>query len=215
MNPIEISNKTRILEITAVILTAIGKFVFLNYLEWRLPFILAAMIGWLIYIAYRYKTNPDILSYWGFRTDNFKPVMKKVIPFGLFALAVMIGIGLYLDTIHLTWHIIPILILYPLWGVIQHFLLIALTAGNLRDMAGDKMNKGLIIFVCALLFAAVHYPFPWLVAGTFFLSLFYGWIYLKEKNLYVLGLFHGWLGALFYYFVLERDPYVEIFGKFM
>lgn len=215
MNSISIPNKTRILEILAVILTAAGKFIFLNYLEYRLVFISIAIIGWLMYILYRYRTNPELIKYWGFRTDNFMSVMKKVLPFGLISLVAFIGIGLYQDTINITWHIIPILILYPIWGVIQQYLLIALTAGNLQDLAGDKMNKGVIILLAAILFGAVHYPFLWLIAATFLLALLYGWIYLKERNLYVLGLFHGWLGALFYYFVLERDPYEEIFGWFL
>ena len=170
---IPISNKIRLLEITAVILTAVGKFVFINYLEWRLPFIVAAIIGWTIYIFYRYKTNPGIIKHWGFRTDNFTPVMKKVLPFGLISLLAFIGIGLYRDTMNITWHIIPILILYPIWGIIQQFLLIALTAGNMQDLGGNKVNKGMIILLSALLFAAVHYPFIWLIAGTFLLALFY------------------------------------------
>jgi uncharacterized protein len=49
--------------------------------------------------------------------------------------------------------------------------------------------------------------------GTFILALLYGYIYLRSRNLYVLGLFHGWLGALFFYTVVGRDPFAEVFGK--
>jgi hypothetical protein len=49
--------------------------------------------------------------------------------------------------------------------------------------------------------------------ATFFLAAVYGWVYWKERNLYVLGLFHGWLGGIFYYTVLGRDPFVEVFGN--
>lgn len=64
-----------------------------------------------------------------------------------------------------------------------------------------------------MLFGGVHYPSGWLMLGTFVLALFYGWIYLRERNVYVLGIFHGWLGGLFYYTVLDRDPFLETFGK--
>jgi len=185
----------------------------MDYLEWRLPFIVAAIISWTSYIIYRSRERTGILKYWGFRTDNFKTVMKKVLPFGIFSLITFICVGLYQDTINITWHIIPILILYPVWGVIQQFLLIALTAGNMQDFEGQTLNKGSIILISAVLFASVHYPFLWLIFGTFILGVFYGWIYLSEKNIYVLGLFHGWLGGLFYYTVLDRDPFLEIFGK--
>jgi len=44
---------------------------------------------------------------------------------------------------------------------------------------------------------------------TFVLALVYG--YLKERNIYVLGFFHGWLGAICFYTIVDRDPFVEIF----
>jgi membrane protease YdiL (CAAX protease family) len=213
MTSISISNKRRVLEISAVILTAIGKFIFMDYMNWRFPFVAIAIISWITYIIYRSKKQSTILKYWGFRTDNFKSVLKRVLPFGLLAVISFIGAGLYQNTINLTWHIIPILILYPLWGTIQQFLLIALTAGNLQDLKGQKLNKGIIILLSALLFGVIHYPYVWLMIATFVLAVFYGWIYLKERNLYVLGLFHGWLGGIFYYTVLERDPFLEMFGK--
>src|SRR6187401_1408666 len=214
MTLLAISNKRRILEISTVLLTAIGKFIFMDYLNWRFPFVAIAIISWITYIIYRRKKQPTILKYWGFRTDNFKSVLKRVLPFGLLAMISFIGIGFYQSTINITWHIIPILILYPLWGTIQQFLLIALTAGNLQDLKGQKSDKGVIILLSALLFGLIHYPYTWLMIATFILALFYGWIYLKERNLYVLGLFHGWLGGIFYYTVLERDPFLEMFGRY-
>ena len=213
MTSFSISNKRRSAEISAVVLTAIGKFVFMDWLDWRLLFVVTAIICWGCYIIYRYKTNPGILKYWGFRTDNFKKKFRKILPYGLISVIAFIGIGLYQDSINYTWHIIPILIIYPVWGVIQQFLLIALTAGNLQDLKGQRLNKGTIIFIAALLFASVHYPYPWLIAGTFILAILYGLIYLREKNIYVLGLFHGLLGGIFYYTVLNRDPFLELFGK--
>jgi len=213
MESLSISNKRRGLEISAVVVTAIGKFIFMDYLGWRLVFIATAIVSWLIYIIYRHKKAKGIARYWGFRTDNLKDVAGKVLPFGIFSVIAFFAIGLYQHTLNITWHIIPILILYPIWGMIQQFLLIVVTAGNLQDFRGQSMNKWVIILLSALLFASVHYPFEWLIVGTFILAVFYGYIYLKQRNIYVLGLFHGWLGGLFYYLVLDRDPFLEIFGK--
>src|SRR5688572_6927360 len=185
MTSFSISNKRRILEISAVILTAIGKFLFMDYLNWRFPFIAAAIIFWTSYIIYSNRTKAGVIKYWGFRTDNFKRVMRKVLPVGLLSVIAFSCIGVYQGTINITWHIIPILILYPIWGIIQQFLLIALTAGNLQDLKGYNLNKGIIILLSALLFASVHYPFIWLIIGTFILAIFYGLIYLNERNIYV------------------------------
>ena len=207
-----ISNKRRYCEISAVILTALGKFVFMDYLEWRFAFVLVAIMSWLVYIIHSHKTQNGIIKYWGFRTDNFFKVAKMVVPFGLVAVIGFMAIGWYNETINVTWHIIPILVLYPIWGCIQQFLLIALTAGNLQDIHGLHWHKWVIIMLSAILFGGIHYPWMWLMAGTSILALFYGFIYFKERNIYVLGLFHGWLGGLFYYTVVGRDSFLEMFG---
>jgi len=88
-------------------------------------------------------------------------------------------------------------------------------AGNLQDLENQKLSKPVIIVLTALLFGVVHYPYYWLMVGTFALALFYGFIYLKERNVYVMGLFHGWLGGLFFYTVVNRDPFAEVFGRLM
>jgi len=185
----------------------------MDYLNWRFTFVVTTVVAWASYVMYRSKVKTGILRYWGFRTDNFNIVSRKVLPFGIISVIVFFVIGYYQGTIIITWHIIPILIFYPIWGVIQQFLLIALIAGNLQDLKGQKLNNGIIILFSALLFASVHYPFIWLIIGTFVLAILYGIIYLIERNIYVLGLFHGWLGGLFYYTVLDRDPFLETFGK--
>ena len=200
-------------EIIAVLATAAGKFIFMDFLQWKLVFIILSTLGWGGYVYYRSKKDPGILAHWGFRTDNFKKVLLMVLPFGLVAVASFFITGYFLGTINITWHIIPILILYPIWGVIQQFLVIGLMAGNLQDFENQKLSKPVIIVLTALLFAGVHYPYYWLILGTFVLALFYGFIYLKERNVYVMGLFHGWLGGLFFYTVVNRDPFAEVFER--
>ncbi len=208
-----ISDRRRLLEVLAVILTAIGKFIFMDYLDWRLLFVVVIIIAWGIYVYYRYKQEKNILKYWGFRTDNFKQTVKLILPFGITSIITFIGIGFYQDTINITWHILPILITYPIWGVIQQFITIGLIAGNLNHLKKIKLNKFSIIIITAILFSVAHFPSIWLMVGTFILALFYGFVYLKNKNIYAMGIFHGWLGALFYYTVVNRDPFQEIFLK--
>ena len=38
-------------------------------------------------------------------------------------------------------------------------------------------------------------------------------LYLRDRTVLPLGVAHGALGALFYVWVLDRDPYAEIFGE--
>ena len=112
----------------------------------------------------------------------------------------------------LNWHLIPILILYPLWGTLQQFIIVGLIAGNLKDLQKYHWSETSIVLLTSIVFSLVHYPNTLLMLGTFGLCLLYAKVYLWRKNLLVLGLFHGWLGGLFYFIVLGRDPWIEVFG---
>lgn len=204
-----VSNHTKF-EIYAVVFTAVGKFIFYDVLDLRLLFIFLMFVFWGAYIYRRIQLAPGILKEWGFRTDNFKLVLKKVLPFGIIAVISCLIIGYTRDTLNPHWHFIPILLIYPIFGTLQQFLLMSLVAGNMQSQ--NKINDITIIFITSLLFGLLHYPYGWLIFGTFVLSLFYTYIYLKQRNLYVLGIFHGWLGAIFYFTVVNEDPFIEVFG---
>jgi len=209
-----ISDKRRWLEILAVVLTGLGKFVFMDWLNWRFFYITSACIFWIGYIFIRYKDDKQILQYWGFTRKDFKETFKIILPFGIFSAIAFFIIGHYWDTNIMSWHILPLLLLYPIWGTIQQFIIIALIAGNMRDMEQITIPTPAIVLITSIIFSAVHYPFNLLIIGTFLLAILYSIIYLRKKNLYVLGIFHGWLGALFFYTVMKRDPFWEVFGVF-
>ena len=215
MRPSSSPDKTKTFEITAVVATAIGKFFFMDYLNWKLPFIVTAIIFWICHILYQRKKNARILKHWGFRTDNFWEATRIILPFAITAFFLLICIGFNQRTLLITWHVLPILVLYPFWGTIQQFLLMALTCGNLYDYKNAKIPKSVIILITAALFGLIHYPSVWLMVGTFLLAICYCWIYLRQRNLYALGIFHGWLGALIFYTVVNRDPFVETFGRIL
>jgi len=210
-----LSDRRRLAEITAVFITGAGKFIFMDWLQWRLLFIVVAIAGWSVYVFIRRHQVPGILKLWGFRFDNFTSVLKMVLPFGIASIVTFFVVGFYRGSVNITWHILPILLLYPAWGIVQQFLVIGIVAGNFQDLEQKKFSNLLIIVVTALLFGGLHYPFYWLMLGTFILALFYGYIYLRARNVYVMGIFHGWLGALFFYTVVGRDPFTEVFGKFL
>jgi hypothetical protein len=210
-----ITDRQKIIEVAAVIITALLKIIFMDFLNWRLPFIVVAIMGWLSYVIYQKNRNPGILQRWGFRIDNFTRVVRMIFPFGIAAVMAFFALGAYFNTLNMTWHIFPILVLYPVWGTIQQFLVISLVAGNLQDIKSFQLNRIVVILTTATLFALVHYPYYWLMVGTFFLAILYGIVFLKERNVFVLGLFHGWLGGLFFYTVVDRDPFEEVFGRFL
>jgi membrane protease YdiL (CAAX protease family) len=206
--------QTLTLEIFLAFATGISKLIFMDWLNWKFPFIIVIIFLWSYYVWLRFKQDPKVLQKWGFRWDNFGKVKRLMLPFGILAVVSSLVVGYWRDTLNLTWHIIPILILYPIWGTIQQFLVISLVAGNLHDLKLKGWNDFLVVFVAALLFGLVHYPYLWLMGATFVLALFYGYIFLKERNVYAMGLYHGWLGAIFFYTVVGRDPFMEVLGKY-
>lgn len=166
----------------AVLATCIGKFIFMDWLQWRLLFVSVAITGWTAYVLYRNRKTPGILVHWGFRRDNFSAVARIVLPFALLAGALMLAIGLLQGSINLTWHMLPLLITYPVWGTIQQFLVVGLVAGNIQDMPRLKLARPAVIFITAALFSVVHYTDRWLMMGTLLLALFYGHVYLRQRN---------------------------------
>ena len=205
------SRKQSTLEIMAVCLTALLKIIFVNFLELKLVFIVGVSVFWIGYIIYSYKKQNDIFKLWGFTKVNAKTLGTKLAPPATIVAIMFILIGYYNGVNLLNWHIIPVLLLYPIWGLLQQFLVLSLVAGNLSDQ--NYLNKFWIVLLTAILFGLIHYPDPLLIMATTLLAIIYTLLFLKWRNLWILGLLHGWLGGLFYFYVLNRDPWVEVFGS--
>lgn len=204
-----ITNRRRVFEFIAVVITGLGKFLFVDVLQLKFWYILAACLFWITYILFRIRRDPELPAYWGFRRDGLRESLRWLVPFAVISLIGFIAYGTWREVIIIHWHIIPILLLYPCWGILQQFLIIGLIARNLSDYDGRKLPTFLIVLIASTIFSIVHYPVLLLVIGTFVLALLYCLVYLRYRNLWVLGVLHGWLGGLFYFFVLGRDPWVE------
>ncbi|MGB1247552.1 MAG: type II CAAX prenyl endopeptidase Rce1 family protein [Chitinophagales bacterium] len=206
-----ISDNRRYFEIIAVVCTGLLKFVFMEWLDMKLIYIAAAILFWSVYVAFRVKKDKSLLEYWGFSRKNATKTFQTLGILALLSAISFIGIGLVRNTAIISWHIFPVLLIYPLWGIIQQFLMMSLVAGNLKDQTKLQVHPFIIIGLTACLFSVVHLPYVILTIGTFFLAIVYASIFLKYRNLWWLGIFHGWLGAIFYYFVLNRDTFMEVF----
>lgn len=209
---IQQSSNSKWFEIVAAVLTGLGKFVFMDWLNWKLAYILVACLFWIGYVVYRKRHHTGILDYWGLSGLNFRKTFLELLPIALLFIGSFILVGNYLGTNILSWHIIPILLLYPIWGVIQQFLVVGLIAKNLDTLPATHVPRLAIIFFTALLFGLIHYPWQLLMLATFLLAVVYTILYLRHRNLIVLGIFHGWLGAFFFYTLMEKDPWLDVFG---
>lgn len=194
------------MEVGAVIATGLLHLLFLKVIGFHVLFIIAAIAGWSYYVARRSRRDPTLLRQWGFRRAGFAPTFFVSAAVTLVSIGIMAVIGQYRGQLRIHWHMLPLLLLYPVWGVIQQFLIQALVAANLvRDERGPRSPWPALV-VSACLFATAHVPNLELMAATFLLGATFTPIYLHWRNLWPLGLCHGWAGLFFYFWVQGSDP---------
>ncbi len=204
------TDKQRWLEIAAVVATGLLKHVFMDWLNLRAFYIGVACIFWSVYIYKRYRKNRQILQQWGFRKNHFNRSFLFLTPFALLMSAAIVWYGLTHNAVFLNWHVIPVFIFYPVWGLIQQFLMLSLIAGNLVSISTIKRSKTQIILLTSALFALVHYPSLPLMVFAFLMELVFAFAFFKWRNLWALGLYHGWVASLLLFFVLGRDLWNEL-----
>jgi len=195
-------------EILLVFLTAVASEICVSVFNARGPFIIAATAFWVGYVIVRWWRDPGALRRWGFGTENLGPASAAaggvfvLGSAGMLAWAALWGGGVR----PVPWgHVLPVLVLYPAWGLVQQFLLDALVARNLLRW----LSPVAVVVLTAGLFGMVHLPAWTLVSLSFAVALAWVPIYLRWRNLWPLGVCHGWLGAVTYFVILHRDPWAE------
>ncbi len=188
-----VTKTRRVAEITAVLATAAGHLACHVLPIPRPLFITVVVVGWAAYV----------ISRGGISNDNFAEAWRPLAIFGaISAVAMAIG-GLALGNFTLHWHLLLALAIYPIWGIIQQYLVQGIVAHNLKELGGGTLA---ITLITAGLFGVIHLPFAVLMVATFGLGLVFTPHYLRYRNVVVLGIWHGWLGTLLYFWILGRDP---------
>jgi len=196
------------LEVLAAIGTGILFLVF-HFLGAHGLFIVIALFGWGLFLFHRIRKDNRIIGEWGLGRNNLG---KAFFISSLFALPLIAFMALYAafrNDLFFPLHGFFLLLLYPVWGIIQQFLVLALLVRNIGYSSLGSKNY-ILVLIGAVLFCIVHVPDLPLMAGTFFLGMIYVPLYLRYHNIWPLGIYHGWLGTFFYFWVLGRDPLVEI-----
>lgn len=180
----------------------------------RAVYIVVICLFWLTYIYLKFKRNPESIRQWGIQKQNFKKSFLLLLPFAIVCIS---GIGIYgylSRSYIINWHIIPIFMLYPLWGLIQQFIVVGLISGNLHAISNPRFSDFQIILLTSLLFSLVHYPSGFLMLFTFIMQWIFTYTFLRWKNIWPLGLYHGWIATVLLYYMLERDLWVELYSGF-
>jgi hypothetical protein len=199
-----------LLEVLALLLTGTLHVIFETFLHAKIFFVPVAAALWLAYLGRRIAREEGVLREWGFRRDNLGEACRLAALVGLPCLVFLCILSVALGNRLLQPSLVPLLLLYPIWGLAQQFLLQALLAANVRRLSG---SAALATALAAVLFGLVHVP-DWTLCGlTCGLALLIVPLYCRVPNLWPLGVLHGWLGSITYIGVLGADPWAAFLGK--
>lgn len=209
------STKYTTFELAGILATASLKFIMMEWLNMVAFYITGVCLFWIGYIIYRYVNDRTVLIKWGFRKDGFSQTLVFLIPFIIICIFGSIILGEVNTSISiLNWRIVPILFLYPLWGLFQQYIMLVLIADNLIELEKIELKKYQAIIITSLLFSFIHYPSLFLMVFTFFMELIFLFAWFRWKNLLALGLTHGIIATFLLFYVLERDLWIELFEWF-
>jgi hypothetical protein len=175
-------------------------------------FIGGACLFWAAFVIVRAWQDGASFRYWGFRRDNLG---AAIIPACIVFAVGSAGLGAVAwaqGTLQLPVHALPMFLIYPVWGVIQQFLMLGVVVNNLECFPALRRRVPVLVLLVALIFGLIHAGNQRLMAATFLLELGIVALYLRHRNLWPLGVLHGWLGGLFYLWVENRDLWLERFG---
>ena len=186
----------------------------MDWLQMRAFYIVGACLFWFIYVIYNYKSDRTYLKHWGFQKNNFRQSFLFLFPLAIVSITVIVIYGMVNDTAILNWHILLTFLLYPAFGLFQQFMMAGLIAGNLIAIEKIRFKNYQVVMLTSLIFSLIHYTNFFLMIFTFFLELIFITVYLKWRNLWPLGLIHGWVATFLLYYILERDLWTELFAWF-
>jgi hypothetical protein len=197
-------------ELVAMLATVVLFLIFENLLHLKLQFLIPCAALWMGYFLHRLAKERTLAKEWGIRLDNVRAAAPPLL--GVFAGS---ALGLFV------WHLavgggaIPagawvLFLIYPVWSFLQQFVLQALVASNLERLG---LARAAIVPIAAVLFGLAHLPDWPLAALCAVAGLAWTALYLRCRQLPLLALTHAWLGALAYYWVLQRDPWGEMFNR--
>lgn len=178
----------------------------------NLVFIVGVCLFWGAFVVFRAARDPSVFQTWGFRADNLAAASAAPAALFVFIASAFAIYAIQRDHLRVPPHLPLLFLLYPVYGVMQQFLVLGVVVGSLERLPLVRSRRWVLTVPMAALFGLIHAPDLRLVAATFALEVVIIPLYLRHRNLWPLGVLHGWLGGLFYLWVLNRDLLAENFS---
>lgn len=198
-------------------------------------FIAACSLFWGTWLVWQYSRHGQwVMKSWGLSCSWLHLRHSFVWPsiFSALSLLSLVAVCRFIGQPPMfdNWHMWLAVAVYPLYGVVQHFVLQSLLTRNLsylitgsdertlwtEAVEAPSMRTWSLLALCslasALAFAYIHSPQKWLMRATGALGIPFALFYLRDRCLWPLGLYHGLLGCAFYYWFLQGDPLAHVIG---
>jgi membrane protease YdiL (CAAX protease family) len=202
-------SRRALLEMGAVALTGVGHLAASSQ-GLSGAYIPVVVVGWGGYVGVRAATEPGYLGELGLTRERLGPAFRDASLVAAASLAGMAAVGAARGSLRVDASMLPLLVLYPAWGLTQQTLVQGMLTRHL-DAAG--LPALAVVPLASAAFGSVHVPNWPLVGATTALGGAFATLYLRDGNVWPLGLYHGVLGAAFYVWVLDRDPWRELTGR--
>ncbi|MBI4565149.1 MAG: hypothetical protein HY716_10700 [Planctomycetes bacterium] len=208
--PTSVSPGRAAAEIAAVIATGTAFLVYENILRApKLLFLIPCAVLWSAYALRRLRSDPSLASVWGLSMRRHFGAASRASAGFFFAGATLMAAYRLVAG----WRPLPpsawiLFAIYPAWSFLQQFAVQSLVASNLKRL---NVPPAITTAAAAALFGAAHLPDVPLAALCAAAGLAWTTIFLRAPNLVPIAVTHAWLGTLAYCWVLERDPWREMF----
>jgi len=170
-----------------------------------------AAVVWVGWLTRRFREEPGLLGAWGLTSQHLRPAMAAAAGIALAGAALLLALGRALGRPSLPAHFWAVVLIYLGWALVQQVALNGILARGIEPF----LPSWAVPLAAGALFSLAHLPDLPLMGLTFVAGVLWVALYLRWPNLWALSLCHGFLGALAYYMVLGRDPWLELISPLL
>src|SRR5262249_13839795 len=124
----------------------------------NLIFIGGACLFWAVFVFVRARRDRGAFRRWGFRAGNLATA-SPVPAVRLLLAAVVFAVYAHKHgTLHFPAHALLLLLIYPLWGLVQQFLALGIVVSNLERLPVLRRCPSALVFLGATVFGLIHAP---------------------------------------------------------